>query len=57
MAALSAATAGWIFEASGSYTSAFVSAALLALLAAAMTLLIRDEPVTTRPPAAVPAGA
>jgi MFS family permease len=44
-AALSAATAGWIFEASGSYTPAFVSAALLAVVAAALTLLIRDEPI------------
>jgi predicted MFS family arabinose efflux permease len=56
-AALSAASAGWIFEAYGSYVPAFVSAALLALLAAAMTLLIRDEPVVTPPPATVPAGA
>jgi MFS family permease len=48
-AALSAASAGWIFEISGSYGPAFVSAAFLALLAAALTLLIRDEPITTRP--------
>ena len=44
-AALSAATAGWIFEAYGSYAPAFLSAALLALFAAALTMLIRDEPV------------
>jgi MFS family permease len=56
-AALSAATAGWIFEVYGSYVPAFVSAALLALLAAALTLLIRDEPVTTRPMAAAAATA
>src|SRR5207247_3994722 len=37
-AALSAATAGWIYEVSGSYGPAFLSAALLALLAAALTL-------------------
>ena len=48
-AALSAATAGWIFEISGSYGPAFLSAALLAILAAALTLLIRDEPIATAP--------
>ena len=53
-AALSAATAGWIFEAYGNYTPAFVSAALLALLAAALTMLIREEPVITRPLAPAP---
>jgi MFS family permease len=51
-AALSAATAGWIFEAFGSYTPAFVSAALLALVAAVLTMLIREELVIARPPAA-----
>jgi MFS family permease len=56
-AALSAATAGWIYEISGSYGPAFLSAALLAMLAAALTLLIRDEPITTRPMAAAPASA
>jgi predicted MFS family arabinose efflux permease len=53
-AALSAATAGWIFEAYGNYTPAFVSAALLALLAAALTMLIREEPVITTPLAPAP---
>jgi MFS family permease len=53
-AALSAATAGWIFEAYGSYTPAFVSAALLAVLAAALTMLIREEPVVTPPLAPAP---
>jgi MFS family permease len=48
-AALSAATAGWIFEAFGNYTPAFVSAALMALLAAGLTMLIREEPVISRP--------
>jgi MFS family permease len=47
-AALGAAIAGWVFETSGSYTPAFVSAGLLALLAAALTLLIREEPVINR---------
>jgi MFS family permease len=55
-AALSAATAGWIYEISGSYGPAFLSAALLAMLAAALTLLIRDEPIATRP-MALPASA
>src|SRR4029077_10802444 len=56
-AALSAATAGWIFELSGSYGPAFVSAALLALVAAALTMLIREEPITVlpTPPAPTPA--
>jgi MFS family permease len=53
-AALGAALAGWIFEWTGSYDRAFLSAALMALLAAGLTLLIREEPVTTRPPATAP---
>jgi predicted MFS family arabinose efflux permease len=53
--ALSALTAGWLFEVYGSYTAAFVSAALLALLAAALTMLIREEPVVTPPLAPAPA--
>ena len=56
-AALSAATAGLIFERSGSYAPAFLSAALLAVVAAGLTLLIRDEPIGTRPMAAAPASA
>lgn len=54
-AALAAALAGWIFEWTGTYSSAFVSAALLGFLAAGLTLLIREEPIVTRPPAAAPA--
>jgi MFS family permease len=54
-AALGAALAGWIFEWTGSYSSAFVSAALLGFLAAGLTLLIREEPVVTRPTAPAPA--
>jgi MFS family permease len=54
-AALSAATAGFLFEAYGSYTPAFVSAALLAFLAAALTMLIREEPVVTPPLSPAPA--
>ena len=48
-AALGAALAGWVFEATSSYTSAFVSAAVMAFLGAALTLLIREEPVSSRP--------
>jgi MFS family permease len=47
-AALGAAIAGWVFEIYGSYTPAFISAGLLGILAAALTLLIREEPVITR---------
>ncbi|MBI3638010.1 MAG: MFS transporter [Candidatus Rokubacteria bacterium] len=48
-AALGAALAGWIFEWTGSYSSAFVSAGLMGFLAAGLTLLIREEPMVTRP--------
>jgi predicted MFS family arabinose efflux permease len=51
-AALGAALAGWIYEWTGSYSSAFVSAALMGFLAAALAMLIREEPLTTRPTAA-----
>jgi len=47
-AALGAAIAGWVFEAYGSYAPAFMSAGLLGILAAGLTLLIREEPVITR---------
>jgi predicted MFS family arabinose efflux permease len=53
-----AALGGWIFEATGSYSWAFISGALLAFLAAAMALAIKEEPVhrTPRPaPASIPA--
>jgi MFS family permease len=53
--ALSAATAGLIFEAYGSYTPAFVSAAVMAIAAAGLTMLIREEPVVTPPMAPAPA--
>jgi predicted MFS family arabinose efflux permease len=48
-AALGAALAGWVFEATGTYSSAFVSAALMAFLGAALALAIREEPVISRP--------
>ena len=48
-AALGAAIAGWVFEAYGSYSPAFISAGLLGILAAALTMLIREESVIARP--------
>ncbi|MDP3768691.1 MAG: MFS transporter, partial [Dehalococcoidia bacterium] len=54
-AAIGAAGAGWIFEWTGSYSTAFVSAGLMAVLAAGLTLLIREEPITFRPMAPAPA--
>jgi len=54
-AALGAAIAGWMFEWTGSYSPAFVSAAVLAIIAAGLALAIRDEPVRARPLAPVPA--
>jgi MFS family permease len=57
-AALGAALAGWTFELTGSYTAAFVSAAVLAIVAAGLSLMIREEPVTRRrAPSAAPAPA
>jgi MFS family permease len=54
-AALGAAIAGWVFEGYGSYTPAFVSAGLLGILAAGLTMLIREEPVISRPLEPAPA--
>jgi predicted MFS family arabinose efflux permease len=48
-AALGAALAGWLYEWTGSYRSAFVSAALMAIVAAGLSLMIREEPVPRRP--------
>ncbi len=48
-AALGAALAGWIYEWTGAYSIAFVSAALMAFLAAGLALAIREEPVASRP--------
>src|SRR2546426_8113215 len=47
--ALGAAIAGWVFELTGVYTIAFVSAALMGFLAAGLALAIREEPITSRP--------
>jgi len=54
-AALGAALAGWMFDATHSYTIAFLSGAGLALLAAGLSLAIREEPVR-RTPASAPSG-
>jgi MFS family permease len=48
-AALGAALAGWIYEWTGTYSIAFVSAALMGFLAAGLALAIREEPVGSRP--------
>ncbi len=53
--ALGAAGAGWIFEWTGSYSSAFVSAAIMAFLAAGMAWMIREEPLRSRPLTPAPA--
>jgi predicted MFS family arabinose efflux permease len=54
-AALGAALAGWIFEWTGSYSSAFVSAAIMGFVAAGLAMMIREEPVRARPLEAVEA--
>jgi MFS family permease len=55
-AALGAAVGGWVFQATGSYSWAFVSAALLAFLAVPLALAIKEAPVR-RTPSATPAPA
>ena len=56
--ALGAALAGWIYEWTGGYEIAFVSAAIMGFIAAGLALAIREEPVASRPtPTATPAPA
>jgi MFS family permease len=55
--ALGAALAGWIFEWTGGYGPAFVSAAIVAIVGAGLALAIREEPVRTRPLAPAPVAA
>jgi len=56
-AALVAAVGGWVFQSTGSYSWAFISAALLAFLAVPMALAINEAPVTRTPqPTPAPAG-
>jgi len=47
-AALGAALAGWIYELTGSYGPAFVSAAVMGFVAAGLALMIREEPIRFR---------
>jgi len=56
-AALAASVGGWIHDATGSYSWAFISGALLAFVAVGLTLAIREEPTgqTPMPAAGVPA--
>jgi MFS family permease len=56
-AALAASMGGWIHDATGSYAWAFISGALLAFVAAGLTLAIREEPAarTPMPAAGLPA--
>jgi len=47
--ALGAAAGGWIFQSTGSYSWAFLSAAVMVFIAAGLSLLIREVPVSARP--------
>ena len=53
--ALGAALAGWIFEWTGTYTPAFLSAAAVAIIGGSLALAIREQPLRREPLAAVPA--
>jgi predicted MFS family arabinose efflux permease len=56
--ALGAWAGGAIFDATGSYSWAFVSAAVLAFIASGLSLLIKEVPVSVRPsPRPAPEGA
>jgi predicted MFS family arabinose efflux permease len=47
--ALGAALAGWVYEWTGSYSPAFVSAAVMGFVAAGLALMIREAPIRARP--------
>jgi predicted MFS family arabinose efflux permease len=53
--AIGAALTGWMFEWTGSYASAITLGGVLAVVAAGLTLLIREAPVRARPLAPAPA--
>lgn len=56
--AIGAWVGGAIFDATGSYSWAFTSAAVLAFIASGLSLLIKEVPVSARPtPRAAPTGA
>jgi MFS family permease len=47
--AVAAALGGWIYDTTGSYFWAFISAGILGIIAAGLALAIKEEPVMTRP--------
>ncbi len=47
--ALAAALGGWIYDTTGSYFWAFISAAILGIIAAGLALAIKEEPATMKP--------
>jgi len=54
--AIGAVASGWLFDRTGNYTMAFHAAGVWALLAMAMVLAIRDEPIArSKRPGSVPA--
>ena len=56
--ALGAWAGGAIFDATGTYTWAFVSAAIMAFIASGLSLLIKEAPIAARPtPRPTPTGA
>ena len=55
--ALGAAAGGWIFDFTGSYSWAFISAAIMAFIASGLSLIIKEENVSKTPtPSPAPTG-